>query len=133
MRTDPDESDQSTWLNSRPETKTVYLTWAFGGLRKTQEARLLTFKELKMLVLSRKKNQTVVIDNQIEIEVLKIKGNTVRLGIKAPSHIKVLRGELAPFEVEIDIKELGDFKDSTINESSNEQPIGNPFVVAQAS
>lgn len=53
-----------------------------------------------MLVLSRKQNQTVVIDNQIEIEVLKIKGNTVRLGIRAPEHIKVLRGELSPFDIE---------------------------------
>ena len=56
-----------------------------------------------MLVLSRKRNQTIVIDNQIEIEVLKIKGNTVRLGIKAPSNIKVLRGELKPFVQEIDV------------------------------
>ena len=61
-----------------------------------------------MLVLSRKQNQTVVIDNQIEIEVLKIKGNTVRLGIKAPNNIKILRGELSPFEIEVDTSDLGD-------------------------
>lgn len=53
-----------------------------------------------MLVLSRKLNQTIVIDGQIEIEVLKCKGNTVRLGIRAPQNIKVLRGELSPFEIE---------------------------------
>ena len=90
-----------------------------------------------MLVLSRKKNQTVVIDNQIEIEVLKIKGNTVRLGIKAPSHIKVLRGELAPFEVELDSKQLGDALGAIVDSSSDstisEQPLGNPFAVAHAS
>lgn len=50
-----------------------------------------------MLVLSRRKEQSVVIDGQIEIEVLKISGNTVRLGIKAPRQVKVLRGELAPY------------------------------------
>jgi carbon storage regulator CsrA len=50
-----------------------------------------------MLVLSRKKDETIVIDGNIEIEVLKVKGNTVRLGIKAPRNIKVLRGELAPY------------------------------------
>ena len=44
-----------------------------------------------MLVLSRKKDESIVLDGQIEITVLKIKGNTVRLGIKAPSNIKVLR------------------------------------------
>ncbi len=50
-----------------------------------------------MLVLSRKQSEQIVIDGQIEIEVLKIKGNTVRLGIKAPRDVKVLRGELKPF------------------------------------
>ncbi len=50
-----------------------------------------------MLVLSRKKNEQIVIDGQIEVEVLQIKGNTVRIGIKAPRDVKVLRGELKPF------------------------------------
>ena len=50
-----------------------------------------------MLVLSRKQSQQVIIDGQIKIEVLKIKGNTVRLGISAPANVKVLRGELKPF------------------------------------
>ena len=58
-----------------------------------------------MLVLSRKQNQTVVIAGQIEVEVLKIKGNTVRLGISAPNNVKVLRGELSPFEIEIKTKD----------------------------
>ena len=57
-----------------------------------------------MLVLSRKKDESIVLDGQIEITVLKIKGNTVRLGIKAPSNIKVLRGELSPFDVEIEME-----------------------------
>ena len=50
-----------------------------------------------MLVLSRKKNQTILIDGQIEIEVLQIKGSSIRLGIKAPTDVRVLRGELKPF------------------------------------
>lgn len=50
-----------------------------------------------MLVLSRKKNESIIIDGQIKIEVLKVKGNTIRLGISAPQEVKVLRGELAPF------------------------------------
>ncbi|MCL4159670.1 UNVERIFIED_CONTAM: hypothetical protein GTU68_015269 [Idotea baltica] len=53
-----------------------------------------------MLVLSRKKDESIIIDGQIEIQVLKIKGNTIRLGIKAPSSVKILRGELSPFDVE---------------------------------
>lgn len=91
-----------------------------------------------MLVLSRKQNQTVVIDNQIEIEVLKIKGNTVRLGIKAPSHIKVLRGELSPFEIEVNLSDLGDSRISNSNNPpaksrgkaiNNSGSLANPFAV----
>lgn len=52
-----------------------------------------------MLILSRKKEESIVIGDQIEIQVLKIKGNVVRLGIKAPAEVKVLRGELSPFDV----------------------------------
>ena len=50
-----------------------------------------------MLVLSRKKNQSIVIDGNISIEILQIKGNTIRLGISAPDNVRVLRGELKPF------------------------------------
>lgn len=47
-----------------------------------------------MLVLSRKKNESIVINGNIRIEVLQIKGKQIRLGITAPSSMKVLRGEL---------------------------------------
>lgn len=47
-----------------------------------------------MLVLSRKQQQEIVIGENVKITVLKIKGNTVRLGIEAPRDIKVIRGEL---------------------------------------
>lgn len=47
-----------------------------------------------MLVLSRKLNQEITIGDNVTITVLKIKGNTVRLGIDAPRHIRVVRGEL---------------------------------------
>ena len=51
-----------------------------------------------MLVLSRKKNETIVIDGRITIEVIQVKGKGVRLGINAPSDVRILRGELNPFE-----------------------------------
>ncbi len=47
-----------------------------------------------MLVLSRKKNESIVINGNIRIEVLQIKGKQIRLGITAPASMKVLRGEL---------------------------------------
>lgn len=49
-----------------------------------------------MLVLSRKKNESIIIDENICIEVLQIKGKQIRLGITAPNNMKILRGELPP-------------------------------------
>ena len=50
-----------------------------------------------MLVLSRKQQQTIVVDDQITITILKVKGNTVRLGIEAPAEVPIRRSELTPF------------------------------------
>jgi len=47
-----------------------------------------------MLVLSRKLDQDIIIGDNIRIRILKIKGNTIRLGVEAPRDVKVLRGEL---------------------------------------
>ncbi len=47
-----------------------------------------------MLVLSRKANESLVIGQNIEVEILEIRGKIVRLGIKAPREISVLRLEL---------------------------------------
>jgi len=47
-----------------------------------------------MLVLSRKQEEKIVVGDNITITVLKIRGNTVRLGIDAPREVSVVRGEL---------------------------------------
>lgn len=47
-----------------------------------------------MLVLSRKTNDTINIADNIEIRILEIKGDTVRIGIEAPKSVDILRGEL---------------------------------------
>ena len=47
-----------------------------------------------MLVLSRKVGDKLVIDGNITVEVVKIHGNRISLGIVAPSDVKILRGEL---------------------------------------
>ena len=49
-----------------------------------------------MLVLSRRIGERIVIDNQIVVEVLQVKGNRIRLGIQAPPGSSVLREELLP-------------------------------------
>ena len=51
-------------------------------------------RRCKMLVLSRKKNQSIVIDGGIEIQILQLKGGTVKIGIKAPNDVRIVRGEL---------------------------------------
>lgn len=48
-----------------------------------------------MLVLSRKIDESILIGDNIKLTVIKIKGGGVRLGIEAPSEIKVIREELA--------------------------------------
>jgi carbon storage regulator len=47
-----------------------------------------------MLVLSRRKGQKTVIGDGIEVEVLSVLGNTVRLGVVAPREIPVHRDEI---------------------------------------
>ena len=47
-----------------------------------------------MLALSRKKNEALVINNNIEITVLEIKGEQVKLGISAPREVPVYRKEV---------------------------------------
>ncbi|MDD3206020.1 MAG: carbon storage regulator CsrA [Lachnospiraceae bacterium] len=47
-----------------------------------------------MLALSRKKNDALIINNNIEITVLEIKGEQVKLGISAPKEIPIYRKEV---------------------------------------
>ena len=47
-----------------------------------------------MLVLSRKLNQSIIINYDIVVTVLRIQGDTVRLGIEAPGEIPVHREEV---------------------------------------
>ncbi len=47
-----------------------------------------------MLALSRKKNEAIVINNNIEITVLEIKGEQVKIGISAPKEVPVYRKEV---------------------------------------
>ena len=49
-----------------------------------------------MLVLSRKANQSITLDCGVEISVVAVKGNRVKLGITAPDSVRILRSELLP-------------------------------------
>ena len=47
-----------------------------------------------MLVLSRKKNESIVINDDIQIVVVEIRGDKVRLGVEAPREVPVHRREV---------------------------------------
>lgn len=47
-----------------------------------------------MLALARKINESIVVDNNIEITVLEIKGDQVKLGINAPKSVPIYRKEI---------------------------------------
>jgi carbon storage regulator len=51
-------------------------------------------REATMLVLTRKSNQSIMIGNDIEVSVLSIMGEKVRIGIQAPRDIPVFRKEV---------------------------------------
>ena len=49
-----------------------------------------------MLVLSRKIGQEILVGDSVRITITKVSGNRVTLGVDAPDHVRILRGELAP-------------------------------------
>lgn len=68
-----------------------------------------------MLVLNRKIGEGIVIGNNIEVKILDIQENRVKVGIEAPRQINILRKEvydeivsenINSLEIEIDLKEL---------------------------
>jgi carbon storage regulator len=65
-----------------------------------------------MLVLTRKEGETIAIGEEIEIRVLRIDGDQIRLGIVAPRQMTVLRGELL-LEINQETAEAGASKSVT--------------------
>jgi carbon storage regulator CsrA len=57
-----------------------------------------------MLVLTRKTQEQIHIGDNITISILKLRGNTVRIGIEAPRDVRVLRGELPTFDKTLEIE-----------------------------
>lgn len=70
-----------------------------------------------MLVLSRKKNESIVINDDIRVVIVEIRGDKVRLGVEAPSEIPVHRLEvyeaIKRYEEEQSLKNTGENQAST--------------------
>lgn len=47
-----------------------------------------------MLALSRKQNESIMIGNEIEITILEIKGDQVKIGVSAPKSVPIYRKEI---------------------------------------
>lgn len=47
-----------------------------------------------MLALSRKVNESIMLGNDIEVTVLEIKGDQVKIGVKAPKNVSIFRKEI---------------------------------------
>lgn len=47
-----------------------------------------------MLVLTRKKNESIIINNEIEITVVDVQNDQIRIGISAPKNVSIYRKEI---------------------------------------
>ena len=71
-----------------------------------------------MLVLSRKKNESIIINDDITIVVVEIRGDKVRLGVEAPKEVPVHRNEV--YEAIRRNQQKSDAPDSVVqNDGSN--------------
>lgn len=73
-----------------------------------------------MLVLSRKKNESIVINDDITIVVVEIRGDKVRLGVEAPKEVPVHRREV------FDAIHRADSGDKTAEKADPAGASGNP-------
>lgn len=53
-----------------------------------------------MLVLTRKVNQQIRLGENVTITILRVQGNSIRIGVEAPREVRVVRGELSPLKAE---------------------------------
>jgi carbon storage regulator len=67
-----------------------------------------------MLVLTRKKEQTIVINDNIEITIIDIQGDQVRIGINAPRSVSIFRKEIF-LEIQEENKKAAEVKNISLD------------------
>ncbi|HEX3027928.1 MAG TPA: carbon storage regulator CsrA [Clostridia bacterium] len=68
-----------------------------------------------MLVLTRKKNQSIVLNDNIEITVIDVQGDQVRIGINAPKNVSIYRKEIF-LEIQEENKKAADIKNISLGD-----------------
>ena len=71
-----------------------------------------------MLVLARRKNQSIIVNNNIEIFIIDIANEQVKIGVKAPKDISVYRKEIYE-AINQEMKEAGNSKISELEKFKN--------------
>ena len=67
-----------------------------------------------MLVLTRKKEQSIVINDNIEITILDIQGDQIRIGINAPKSVSIFRKEIF-LEIQEENKKAAEVKNVSLD------------------
>lgn len=73
-----------------------------------------------MLVLTRKKNESIMVDDSIEIKVLAIEGEQIKLGIIAPKHIDIYRKEIY-IAIQEENKQAADISTNLLQQLKNKK------------
>jgi carbon storage regulator len=82
---------------------------------------------MEMLILSRKAGEKLVIGNDVIVEVVRVRGNRVTLGLTAPAEIAIMRSELTAGAADRIIEiELGEETDQFVAPTAS----GNPRSVS---
>jgi len=68
-----------------------------------------------VLVLTRKKNESIVLNDNIEITVVDVQGDQVRIGINAPKSVSIYRKEIF-LEIQAENKKAADIKSVNLND-----------------
>ncbi|MCA0984675.1 carbon storage regulator CsrA [Halobacillus yeomjeoni] len=74
-----------------------------------------------MLILNRKKDESIRIGDDIEIKVISVEGNQVRIGIDAPSDMEIHRQEIY-FAIQEENKEAASLNNDLMNLLKNNSP-----------
>ena len=61
-----------------------------------------------MLVLSRKTGETIHLDNGVVIQVCRLKGSKVQIGIEAPATVRITRGEIPRWDTDVECKDAAE-------------------------